>query len=117
MATYAKNTDVSVSKSRDEIEIILKRFGCGGFAYGSVGDNVRIEFTFTPSDRRRDGTKTGSVINADIKNGNDYMTLRLRFDMKLPPRGDFTHYKLGSVMKTRTDVATDKLHEQACRER
>ncbi len=45
MGTYANKTEVSASKSRDEIERTLRRYGTSGFMYGwddgHPGDNER----------------------------------------------------------------------------
>jgi hypothetical protein len=45
MARYAANTEVSSSKSRDEIERTLVRYGAGGFIYGWQDDKALIAFT------------------------------------------------------------------------
>lgn len=45
MPTYAAKTDVSVSRSRDEIERTLTRYGAQQFAYGWSNDQAMIGFT------------------------------------------------------------------------
>lgn len=44
MGTYATQTAVSASKSRDEIERTLQRYGATAFAYGWAGDAAMIQF-------------------------------------------------------------------------
>jgi hypothetical protein len=44
MPKFAVSTDVDVSKSRDEIERILARYGATGFAYGSQPGQAMIGF-------------------------------------------------------------------------
>jgi hypothetical protein len=44
MSAYAKNTTVSVSKSRAEIEDQITRFGCDGFMSGRDGQQVVVAF-------------------------------------------------------------------------
>lgn len=44
MATYAKETNVSVERTRAEIEHVLTRFGCEGFMYGWQADQATIAF-------------------------------------------------------------------------
>jgi len=45
MGRYAEKTKVPVSRSRDEIEQILERFGATGFMYGATEDRAIIAFT------------------------------------------------------------------------
>lgn len=42
--TYAKGTDVSVEKSRAEIETVLRRYGASHFAYATTPDKAIIAF-------------------------------------------------------------------------
>jgi hypothetical protein len=48
--TYAKGTEVPVSRSRDEIERTLTRYGASTFAYGWDDTRAVVEFVM---DRRR----------------------------------------------------------------
>jgi len=48
--TYAKGTEVPVSRSRDEIERTLARYGASTFAYGWDGKRALVEFVV--DDRR-----------------------------------------------------------------
>ncbi len=41
---YAENTSVSIAKSREEIERLLKRYKGTGFLYGEQGDRAMIAF-------------------------------------------------------------------------
>lgn len=47
---YASNTDVSVEKSRAEIESVCRRYGATAFASGWQGNRASI--TFEMRDRR-----------------------------------------------------------------
>lgn len=86
--TYAAKTDVPVSKSRDEIERTLVRFGATGYAYAIQGDRVMVSF--------------------EIK------TFRVMIRMTLPDREAFARNSYGN---RRSDSAIDKDWEQACRQR
>ena len=44
MSRYAANTEVSSSKSRDEIERTLARYGADQFAYGWENDRAMVQF-------------------------------------------------------------------------
>lgn len=86
--TYAADTSVPTSRSRDEIERTLTRFGATAFAYMTQGGRVSIAF--------------------EIRN------VRVQMTMVLPDR---SQYLLDSRGKRRTESAIDKDHEQACRQR
>ncbi len=87
--TYASKTDVPVSRSRDEIERTLSRFGADSFAYSS--------------------SKDGQVMIAfELK---DY---RIVMRMQLPDRKAFLHNSYGNA---RTESAVEKDWEQASRQR
>lgn len=90
MAQYAADTNVSVDKSRSEIERILVRYGATSFAYGWQGDRAVIQFT--AEDRQ------------------------IRFELPLPARTErrFTHTPTGLK---RPDAAVAKEWEQGCRQR
>jgi hypothetical protein len=85
---YASNTTVPVSRSRDEIEHTLARFGATGFAYFNQMPNVAIAF--------------------------EIRGIRVVMNMTMPAREQFA---LDSRGKRRTESAIDKDHEQACRQR
>lgn len=86
---YAASTDVPVSRSRDEIERTLSRFGASAFGYMTSQDGtVAISFEFK--------------------------TLRVLMKMQLPERSEFRCDTRGKV---RRDSAIDRDWEQACRQR
>jgi hypothetical protein len=85
---YASNTTVPVSRSRDEIENTLARFGATGFAYFNQMPKVAIAF--------------------------EIRGIRVVMNMTMPAREQF---ELDSRGKLRTASAIDKDHEQACRQR
>lgn len=86
---YAANTDVPVSRSRDEIERTLNRFGADAFGYSSTSDG-QVAVTFQLSG------------------------YRVLMRMQLPSREQF---RLDSRGRKRTDTAVEKDWEQACRQR
>lgn len=86
---YAASTDVPVSRSRDEIERTLGRFGAEAFGYMSDASG-RVAVTFQ--------------ING----------LKIMMTMQLPNRDQFM---LDSRRRVRTDSAIEKDWEQACRQR
>ncbi|HLT20068.1 MAG TPA: hypothetical protein VKZ96_11470, partial [Thermomicrobiales bacterium] len=82
---YAAKTDVPVSRSRDEIERTLTRFGASAFAYMTNTDGqVAISF--------------------EISN------VRVLMRMQLPARSAFRYDSRGKV---RTDSAIERDWEQA----
>jgi len=89
MTTYAKNTDVSVERSRAELERTLQRYGATAFGY--MTEAGRAVIMFESHDRR------------------------IRFDLPLPRPDDreFTHHARGA----RTTTAAAAAWEQACRQR
>lgn len=89
MTRYAENTTVSSEQSRGEIERTLLRYGAGQFMYGWDQDKAIIGFTL---DNRQ-----------------------VKFTLAMPDRNDsdFTHHSRGR----RTEDASLKLWEQACRQR
>lgn len=93
MTRYAASTDVSSSRSRDEIERTLERYGADQFLYGWKDTDAVVGF-------RMEGRQ-------------------VRFVLPLPAKTDsnFTEYlSRGSLMK-RSDEAARKLYEQAVRQR
>jgi hypothetical protein len=91
---YAKNTTVSVEKSRGEIETILARYGAHQFMYGWSREGAMIAF----------------VISIE-GSGQDR---QVRFVLPLPSRDErrFTHHSRGS----RTADEAERQWEQACRQ-
>lgn len=87
--TYAAKTDVTVNRSREEIERTLTRFGATAFAYyADVGGKVAIQF--------------------------EIRSLRVLMRMQLPDREPFRKDKRGYL---RSDTAVERDWEQACRQR
>lgn len=97
MTQYAKDTSVSVAKSRAEIEDTLQRYGASHF--GSMLEPTRAVIGFRCAERS------------------------VRFILPLPDPESFREYKSrpggGYAVKTvrRTDEQTRKEWEQACRQR
>lgn len=89
--TYAAKTNVSVEKSRAEIERTLQRYGCDDFAYRTNRRFAQIAFTM-----------------------NERM---LRFELNLPDPDDAEFRKTPSGRRRRDDDAAYKAWEQACRQR
>lgn len=46
MTDYAKNTTVTIAKSREEVQKLLDRFGAEGFAYSEQKDGCSVGFSF-----------------------------------------------------------------------
>ena len=90
---YAEKTEVSSSRSRDEIERTLERYGADQFMYGWRNSDAVIGFRM--SDRN------------------------VRFALPLPSRTDaqFTEYTSRGKLWARTEDAARKLYEQAVRQR
>lgn len=93
MTRYASNTDVSSSRSRDEIERTLERYGADQFLYGWKETDALVGFRM---------------------NGR-----QVRFVLPLPARDnkEFTEYVSRGKLCARTDEAARKLYEQAVRQR
>lgn len=89
MTRFAKDTTVSVSNSKAEIERILERYGADQFMSGWTQDKAVIGFTMQGR--------------------------QIRFILPMPPKDDkdFTHHSRGR----RTPDAAHKAWEQACRQR
>jgi hypothetical protein len=85
---FASNTTVPVSRSRDEIERTLGRFGATSFAYFNEMPRVAIAF--------------------------EIRGVRVVMNMTLPDRSQFETDTRG---KRRTESAIEKDFEQACRQR
>lgn len=93
MGRYAEKTEVSVERSRAEIEAIVRRYGADGFVSGWEGSRAMVQF------RCR-----GRYV---------------RFLLTLPDPQDkqFTSYLRGSVRCQRTESAAREAWEQACRQK
>jgi hypothetical protein len=93
MSRYAANTEVSSSRSRDEIERTLERYGADQFLYGWRDTNAVVGFRM--KDRH------------------------VRFVLPLPSKNDkaFTEYESRGKLWLRTEEAARKLYEQAVRQR
>lgn len=87
MAEYAKGTQVSAGRSREEIERTLQRFGADEFAYGY--DQTKAVVLFTAQNRR------------------------VRFILALPDKSEF---RLTPTGKIRAADSASTAWEQACRE-
>ena len=86
--TYAKGTEVSVEKSRVEIETILRRYGATHFGYMTSPHKSQVAF--------------------------EAKGRRIRFDLPLPDRKAFLRDGRGSP---RGPAQIEKAWEQGCRER
>lgn len=93
MARYAENTEVSSSRSRDEIERTLERYGADQFLYGWRDNDAVVGF-------RMEGRQ-------------------VRFVLPLPARDakEFTEYTSRGKLWARTEEAARKLYEQSVRQR
>ncbi|RLB68640.1 MAG: hypothetical protein DRH08_00270 [Deltaproteobacteria bacterium] len=89
--TYAATTNVSVEKSRSEIERILQRYGCDDFAYRNNRKRAQIAFSMH-----------GRM---------------LRFDIVLPDPDSNEFHTTPAGRKRRDKGAAYKAWEQACRQR
>ena len=93
MTRYAANTEVSSTKSRDEIERTLTRYGADQFMYGWQEGAAVVGF-------RMEGRM-------------------IRFILPLPDRSDptFTEYVSRGTKTARAPEAAAKLYEQAVRQK
>jgi hypothetical protein len=92
MKSYAEGTEVSVEKSKSEIEAILQKAGCDEFATGARPTQAMIQFKLK-----------GRVI---------------RFLLPLPDRNDKKFVVCGQYgNRRRTPEMAYKAWEQACREK
>lgn len=87
--TYARNTDVSVSRSKVEIESLVGRYGASQFVSGWSGDHASIGFVI---DKRS-----------------------IRFDLRMPERSSFAQTETGRTR--RSPRVVEHAWEQACRSR
>ena len=93
MTRYAATTEVSVEKSRAEIETIVRRYGAEGFISGWEGARAMVQF------------------RAQAR--------YVRFLMTLPARDEerFTTFMRGSSKHKRTPEQAASQWEQACRQK
>lgn len=85
---YARDTDVPVSRSQEEIERVLKRYGAQQFLRGWDASRALLAFTI-------DGRQ-------------------IRFFVPMPDRADFQRTDTG---RPRTASALEAAYDQACRQR
>jgi len=92
---YARETSVSVARSKAEIEDLLSRYGAGQFVSGwENGENgVRAVIGF-------------AVINRQV-----------RFELPLPSKNDDEFMKTPAGRRRRNPADAEKAWEQACRQR
>ncbi len=91
MTIYAQNTEVSVEKTRAEIERTLRKYGAGHFAAGWSKDEAVIGFTFRG--------------------------MHIRFDMPLPDPKDEKFRPAPPRARRRSPQDAYSQWEQACRQR
>ena len=89
MSRYASNTNVSVEKSRTEIEQTLARYGADQFMYGWDQNRALLAFRF--------------------------QSRHVRFKLELPLRSDFAKTDVRRVARRPEEI--EKHWEQACRQR
>jgi hypothetical protein len=90
---YAADTNVSVEKSRAEIEAILSRYGAGQFGYARDDSRGVASILFSAHGRQ------------------------IRFVLTLPKRGDKQFAFTPSRRNARSPQDAEKAWEQACRQR
>jgi len=89
MGKFAQNTDVSVDRSKSEIEKTLRKYGAGKFMSGWDEERAVVQF--------------------------EMQGKRIRFILPLPPVDEFTKTESGRARKNPRDIET--AWEQACRQR
>ena len=90
MPKYASSTNVSIEKSRAEIERTLSRYGATGFMYGWMGDRHMLAFEMA-------GRK-------------------IRLELQMP--GQYSQeIKYSSAGRARGEAARQKAYDQAVRQR
>lgn len=91
--SYAAQTEVSVEKSRAELERTLARYGATHFGYMSYPEGAAVQFVIAKK--------------------------AVRFVVPLPSKADkaFTHCQPPRAYIMRTAEASSKLWEQACRQK
>ena len=91
MPRYAENTDVSVERSRAEIERTLGRWGASRFLYASQEDGCVIGF--------------------------HYQDKQIKFHLPLPDRKDKAFWYTPARQSQRSAEKAARVWEQACRQR
>lgn len=96
---YAKETTVTIEKSRAELETLLRKYGGVGFAYATSDHSAMIGFKI----------KTGDAENPVI--------LAVRMNLPLPARNErrFTYGRGHRQWTPRTTEGAADAWEQACR--
>lgn len=90
MGTYAKETSVSSTKSREEIERTLSRFGASSFMYGTTNSRAIVAF--------------------------EMLGRRIKFDLPMPSRKD-DEIALTDKGRLRSATQQEAAFEQAIRQR
>lgn len=92
MAKYASETTVSVEKTRNEIEAVLKRYGASHFGYMAAPDRVMIGFQAN--------------------------SFRVKFELPLPDptARQFTHKTGRQSWERRTTLQAQEHYAKACRQ-
>ncbi len=94
MAKFAANTEVPTSRSRDEIERTLTRYGATSFAYGTNATSATVAFEMpTPAGTRR-----------------------VRFIIPLPDRNAARFVYQANGLTRRSATAAADLFDRACRQ-
>lgn len=90
---YAKKTDVSVEKTKAEIEATIRRYGAGRFMSGWDDEKAIVAF--------------------------EMQERKIKFVLPVPNQKEkaFTHFKRGGYWHPRTEKAALSEWEQACRQR
>lgn len=93
MSKYANRTEVSVAKSKAEIETVLTKYGADQFISGWADDTAVVAFRMNER--------------------------HIKMQLPLPDRKDpdITHYKRGYSLVERSVDAQANRYEQACRAR
>jgi hypothetical protein len=94
MTRYAERTEVPTSRSRDEIERTLTRYGATSFAYGTTAASATVMFEMkTPAGVRR-----------------------VRFIIGLPDRNAKEYVFTSNGYTRRSATAAADLYDRACRQ-
>lgn len=93
--TFAADTNVSVEKTKVELEKLLVRYGCEEFISGWSGTLAKVGFVIGKSPNQR----------------------RIRFELPLPAKTDRAFANTPSGQWQRTPESREKAWQQACRAR
>ena len=98
MSIYAKNTAVSVEKSRAEIESILSRYGASAFAYATNMNRAMIQF-------QAEGRRIMFVLELPDRNADQFLYRtwgsKIRKDQKRPKLEAYTEWERSCRQKWR----------------